>query len=288
MIDLHVHSNHSDGLLTPSELVERAKVLGITALALTDHDTGSGNAEALQAGERFGVEVIAGIELSANCLGVEVHILGFGVDRCDEAIDATLKELRESRDKRLTVIISRLNDLGVPISSEEVRREAAGGVIGRLHIARALHRRRAVGSVREAFALYLGRGGRAFAERKKLESGAAIDLIRRMGGVAVLAHPGSVERENPLSLPAILEKLIGEGLTGIETQYTSHNHDQIARYAQFARESGLLETGGSDFHRPDPDGPRMGTGTGRVKVTGEMLERLTEAIAKRRGNQAES
>lgn len=279
VIDLHLHSTFSDGALTPSELVARAAVKGVGAIALTDHDTVAGNAQALLAGAANGVKVIPGVEFSVIMGVVTVHILGYGVETSGPRVEETLDMLRRGRDERLRVMVARLNDLGINIGSDEVRREAGGDIIGRLHIARVLVRRRFVQSVREAFSRYLARGAAAYAERPKLAPAEAMEMIGRMGGVAVLAHPGTIERENPGMLESILETLIPLGLAGIECHYTSHSAEQTARYLETARAGNLLVTGGSDFHKPDPDGPEIGSGSGRLNVPLEALLELEKAIA---------
>ena len=282
MIDLHLHSRFSDGALTPTELVERARVRGLYAIALTDHDTVDGNPEALEAGARRGVKVIPGVEFSVQVGEVAVHLLGYGVGALDAPAQEAIRQLKEGREKLLTRIVSRLNDLGVPLSSEEVRREAGGSVIGRLHIARALVNRRFVGNVRDAFTQYVGRGAKAYVDRPRLSAMSAVQLVHSLGAVAVLAHPGVVEREYPGKLAEVLDALTAEGMDGIEAYYSSHTVYQTGHFLDEARRRNLLVTGGSDFHRPDPDGPEIGTGTGRLKVPREALTALEAAMALRK------
>lgn len=282
MIDLHMHSRCSDGSLTPTELVARAAARGVGTMALTDHDTCDGNPEALAAGERLGVRVIPGVELSVRCNDVTLHILGYGVQFHNPEVDAALARLKAGREERLTRFIARLNDIGIPLSSRDVREESRDGVVGRLHIARALHKRRFVGSIREAFSDLIGRGGRAYVDRLRLTPEETFAIIRGMGGVAVLAHPGVVEREVPGRLRELLDCLLPLGLDGIEAYYSQHNREQTENYLRLAGELGLLVTGGSDFHRHDGDGPEMGVGNGELRVPGSCLEALDRAIATRR------
>lgn len=282
MIDLHLHSRCSDGSLTPTELVSRAKTRGVTALALTDHDTCEGNEEAVQAGLRLGVRVIRGVEFSVNVLDWSVHILAYGVDRMSPQAEAIFSRLRTGREDRLTRIVARLNDIGIPLSSREVREEGVGGVVGRLHIARALVRRRYVESVREAFASLIGRHGRAYVERVRLEPEEAFPMIRSMGGVAVLAHPGVFEREYPGRLDELLSLILPLGLDGIEAHYSQHNREQTAAYERLAQAHGLIVTGGSDFHRHEGDGPEIGRGNGDLRVPPRCLDDLDRALAARR------
>lgn len=283
IIDLHLHSTFSDGALTPAELVHRAKVKGVKVISLTDHDTIAGNPEALSAGLLHGVTVIPGVEFSVIMDGgMTVHILGYGVETTGPSIESALANLKAGRDERLKVMVSRLNDLGINIGSDEVRREAGGDIIGRLHIARVLVRRRSVSSVREAFTKYLGRGAKAYAERFKLTPEEAMEMIGAMGGVAVLAHPGTIERENPGMLENILEKLKSLGLSGLECHYTSHTKAETAKYLELARAGNLLVTGGSDFHKPDTDGPEIGSGSGRLNVPPAVADELLKALAEKK------
>jgi len=279
MIDLHLHSRCSDGALTPTELVRRAKVKGATTISLTDHDTCAGNTEAQLAGERHGVKVIAGVEFSVNVGTSSVHMLGYGVEDVDDEARETLAQLAEGRARRLRKMVARLNDLGIPVSSAEVWREAGEGVVGRLHLARVLKQRRHVPTVREAFTRYLGRNAAAYVSRPRLEAGEAVALIHRMGGVAVLAHPGVVERENPGSLSMVLDELTPHGLDGIEAYYPAHNAEMVADLLNAAGARGLIVTGGSDFHRPDPRGVEICRGTGKLRVPTDTVDVLHRAIA---------
>jgi predicted metal-dependent phosphoesterase TrpH len=282
MIDLHLHSRCSDGTLSPTELVERAHLRGVTALALTDHDTVAGNGEATAAGARLGVEVMAGVELSVQCASTSVHILGYGVECLNPEALRTYEFLERSRSERLVKMVHRLNALGVGITTDEVRRVAGGVVIGRLHVARVLVSRGFATSVSAAFSEYLSRGGKAYVERVRLSPAEAVSLLRGQGGVAVLAHPGVVEREAPDRLARVLEELIPAGLDGIEAHYSRHTASQTARFLELARTRSLLVTGGSDFHRPPPDGPEVGTFGGDHAPPDECLTKLKEAIATRR------
>ena len=282
MIDLHLHSRFSDGTLTPTELVERAVQKDVTAISLTDHDTMAGNEEAVRAGLAHGIKVLPGVEFSVLMGENTVHLLGYGVEPDEDANGEVLQRLKKGREERLGVMVAKLNDLGINIGSADVRREAGGEIIGRLHIARVLARKRFVGSVKEAFTRYLGRGAAAYAERPKLTPEEAVRLVHSMGGVAVLAHPGTMERESPELLNKALDILAPLGLDGLECHYTSHTAEQTARYAGLARGMDLLVTGGSDFHKPDPDGPEIGSGSGRLRVPPEAFTALEMAIAARR------
>jgi predicted metal-dependent phosphoesterase TrpH len=284
VIDLHLHSSFSDGALTPAELVKRASNRDVTAIALTDHDTCEGNGEALAAGRALGVKVLAGVELSVQCGDVQVHLLGYGVDRSTARTRGVFENLTEERGKRLSRIVYKLNELGMPISSREVLAESGGGITGRLHVGRVMARRRFVSSVGDAFSQYLGRGGLAYVDRVRLDASEAMELIAEMGGVASLAHPGVLEGQFPddLALEKVLERFVPLGLAGIEAHYSRHNPEQVARYLGLCEKFDLIATGGSDFHRPTTSGPEIGSGSGKLRVPPESYEQLVKAIETRR------
>lgn len=243
-IDLHVHSSASDGLLSPTALVAEAAQAGVRTLALTDHDTVAGIEEALAAGARFGVEVIPGIEMTAFCAGVELHILGLFVDHRHHALKEFLNGARRARVERMEQMIARLRGLGVEIGLEEVRAKAAGGSLGRPHLARALVDRGVVGSVGEAFDAYLAAGRAAYVERPDVKSAQAIGVIRAAGGVPVLAHPTRYGRDD------LIPQLVREGLRGLEACHADHDPGAVAHYLRLAGDHGLAVSGGSDFHGP--------------------------------------
>lgn len=284
MIDLHLHSNFSDGALTPGELVKRASNRQVTAIALTDHDTCEGNDEAKAAGSALGVKVLAGVELSVQCGEAQVHLLGYGVDHPTPGTQEVFDDLAAERSKRLSRIISKLNDLGMPISSREVLDESGGGITGRLHVGRVMARRRFVGSVGEAFGQYLGRGGLAYVDRPRLNASEAVALIHEMGGVAALAHPGVLEGQFPDSLESVLERFAALGMVGVEAHYSRHNPEQTQRYLELCKKYSFIPTGGSDFHRPSTSGPEIGSGSGTLRVPPEAFDRLVGTIEARRAS----
>lgn len=277
MIDLHVHTRCSDGALTPTELVRRAHVKSVTALAVTDHDTCAGNDEAQRIGRELGVEIIPGVEFSVHWGRHNFHLLGYGTARIDTRAQARFVQFAEERVERLGRIVARLNDQGIPLSSREVRKEAGGEVIGRLHIARAMKRLGYIATVQEAFVRFLGRDGAAYVDRPRLALEEAVTLIRAMGGVAVLAHPGVFEKEAPGQLDGLLGTLIECGLEGLEAYYARHDASEAAHYAELAKRHALLCTGGSDFHRPPPHGPELGAGRLPLSCYERLRERLGAA-----------
>ena len=286
-IDLHAHTVVSDGTLTPTQLVELAAREGLAALAITDHDHVGGVEEARQAGERLGVEVVAGIELSVAHPAGEFHLLGYLLDPEDATLLRALAGLREARAGRAAAIVERLRALGVEVALEDVTREAEaggggrGGAIGRPHVARALMRKGVVGSMKEAFDLYLADGRPAAVPKRKLDAREALALVHGAGGVAVLAHPVTVEP--PQAREALVRELAALGLDGVEVMHSKHGAAEREAFGRLARELELVETGGSDFHGENKPDVRLGSGKdGNVAVEASVLEALrTRARARR-------
>ncbi len=248
LIDLHVHSNASDGTFAPAEVVRLAGEGGLKALALTDHDTIDGLAEAVAAGAAYGVEVIPGIEVSARYPGGTMHILGLDIEYGNGHLGERLAVLQGARAERNPQIIAKLNALGFPISLEQVARISGAGQMGRPHIARALMEAGYVSSIQEAFDLYLSYRGKAYVSKFRFPPEEAIAMIREVQGVPVLAHPFTLGLGSARALKNTLEELTAVGLAGIEAIYAEHTPEQEALYLRLARELGLLVSGGSDFH----------------------------------------
>jgi predicted metal-dependent phosphoesterase TrpH len=240
-VDLHAHSTASDGGFPPSGLIARALAARLTAVALTDHDTVAGVAEARATGEAGGMSVIAGVELSAFDLGGEVHILGLHLD-APARMAEPLAMFQSSRVTRAEAIVGALNKVGVPVTMDAVLAQAAGGAVGRPHVARALVAGGWVATQREAFDRYLGADRPAFVEKHRLSAGDAMRLIHESGGVAVFAHPG---REGTL---ARIQALAALGLDGVEVLHPSQGAEDVARLSAIADHLGLLRSGGSDWH----------------------------------------
>lgn len=245
--DLHTHTTASDGTQPPADNVKLAAEAGLAAVAITDHDTVSGVAEAVAAGKRYGVQVVPGVEVSTAHGGQDIHVLGYGLNIEDETLLARLKELRETRDRRNDLILAKLSELGMPLTMEEVKAETAtlkrkDDTIGRPHIAAAMQRRGYVETVQEAFDRYLAKGGAAYANVPRIAPETAIAWIREAGGAPVLAHPGLYGDDE------LVERLAGLGLAGIEAYHADHDPDEERKYSAFAERFGLLVTAGSDFH----------------------------------------
>jgi hypothetical protein len=248
--DLHVHTTASDGAFRPCDVVAKAKDAGLSCIAVTDHDSVSGVAEAVKRGKEIGVDVIPGIELSAldESNSREMHILGHFISIEDEALRKWLDEFISSRKERAVKMVAKLNALGYGIEIGRVREIAGGEFIGRPHIARALLERGCISDTKQAFTSDLiGKKGKAYVERKKISPREAITLIRCCGGTACLAHPGFLPDGTSLREEMILS-LTKMGMQAIEVFYPMHSRGQEEACLAMARRYGLVPTGGSDFH----------------------------------------
>lgn len=250
--DLHTHTTASDGVCTPSENVRLAHTAGLAAIAITDHDTVSGIEEARLVGERIGIEVVPGVEISTVDQGIDVHILGYYIDHQDAIFKQRLSQLRDTRNHRNDLIISRLNELGIRITMKEViehltEQKTEDQTIGRPHIAHVLVARGIVGTVAEAFELYLGTSGAAYVNPPRITPIEAIRWIREAGGKAVLAHPGLYNNED------MVKEIIQHGIDGIEAYHSDHSEDQQTYYDELGQSHGLIITAGSDFHGTKDD-----------------------------------
>jgi predicted metal-dependent phosphoesterase TrpH len=257
-IDLHTHTNRSDGTFTPDELVRRAAGLGLDVVAVTDHDTTDGLAEAGASGHEVGIEVVPGVEFSAEHEGTSVHVLCYWMDVDDADLQAELARLRDDRFRRGELMVERLNDLGMPVSFDRVREIAGGGNIVRPHVAQAMVEAGVVGSEAEAFERWIADGRPAHVPKHALEPLDALALIRAAGGLCVLAHPGmwGDQTEVPQEL---IEAMAVAGMAGLEVDHTDHTPEQRARYRALAERLGLVPTGGSDCHGTRYDPIRLGS-----------------------------
>jgi len=277
LIDLHTHSNASDGSLSPRELVGYAGKKGAAAVALTDHDTIAGLSEALKAGEKWQLEVIPGLEISAEHPGGSMHILGYFVDPDDRNLQHEIATLQLARRERNPKIIEKLRKLGIPIRYDQLQ-AIAKGQIGRPHIARVLVQIKAVGSLDEAFHKYLRKGALAYVEKFRFTPEKALSVIRQAGGLAVLAHPFTLNCASLKELKRTVQDLKGLGLEGIEVFYTEHSTDQTRDYLTLTREMGLIATGGTDFHGANKEGVDLLTGLGDLKIPYTILENLKSRL----------
>ncbi|MFI0504908.1 PHP domain-containing protein [Streptomyces albogriseolus] len=275
-IDLHTHSTASDGTDTPAELVRKAAAAGLDVVALTDHDTTRGHAEALAALPQ-GLTLVTGAELSCRLDGVSMHLLAYLFDPEEPALLAERELVRDDRVPRAKGMIAKLNALGVPATWEQVARIAGDGSVGRPHVASALVELGVVGSVSDAFTPeWLADGGRAYVPKHETDPFEAVRLVRNAGGVTVFAHPAAVKRGRTVPESAIAE-LAAAGLDGIEVDHMDHDPDTRARLRGLAGELGLLVTGSSDYH-----GSRKACVLGEFstdpEVYGEITRRATGAF----------
>lgn len=269
-VDLHTHSTASDGARSPREVVRAARALSLAAIALTDHDTVDGLAEATDEGRIQSVRIVPGIELSAVEGDSETHVLGLHLQQVGR-LEAQLRVLRTMRLTRAERIVVRLNELGVRVTLEDVLVQAGGGAVGRPHIARALVNEGWATDLRDAFDRYLGNGRAAFVPKDRLSIDDAIAMIHDAGGLAVLAHPGQSGTRKRI------EALVGTGLDGIEVRHPSHNAEDITRLSALAEHFGLVPSGGSDWHGLAEGGRTLGM----MRVPVAWLERQDQAIAVR-------
>nr|BBH89568.1 PHP-like protein [Thermosporothrix sp. COM3] len=275
-VDLHTHSTASDGLYSPTILLEKAQEAGLHVLALTDHDTTNGLDEAAEAARARDIEFIPGIEINTTVGKSEIHVLGYYLEYKRPEFQATIKILRDARELRGKRMVELLNENGINISWDRVR-ELAAGAVGRPHVAQALVEAGYVQSVAEAFDQYIGSGRIAYVPRYKLSPADAVRLIASANGLPVMAHP--------VSLPGLdelrnwLPELCHAGLVGLESYYGDYSDEDVQALLALAKEYNLIPTGGTDFHgpgiHPTPLGARY--------VPYESVERLKEAAAKRKG-----
>jgi hypothetical protein len=277
--DLHTHSQASDGMQPPAENVKLAKQRGLSAVALTDHDTVAGVAEAQRAGREYGIDVVAGVEISTRAGGKDIHVLGYYVNTEDEQFLERLRGLREAREERNHLIIAKLQELGLEISWQEVidglgRPLEPDESIGRPHMADVLVRKGYAADMRDAFNRYLAEGQPGFVSVPRVAPEEACQWIKDAGGAAVIAHPGLYGDDE-----LVRRILVDSHPDGIEVVHSDHGPEEEHRYAELAREFGLIQTGGSDYH-----GVRQGVvfhgDLGSKTVAIDVLDKLRAAAGK--------
>ncbi len=271
LIDLHVHSTASDGTCSPSEVVELALDAGLTAMALTDHDTVAGVREALEAAKGRPLEVIPGAELSALWHDKEIHILGLFLNPDSPVLPEALATLRKRREERNAQIISRLEQAGFPITMEELQAGNPATVVTRAHFARVMAEKGYVASRKEAFSRYLQPGGPYCPKKEQLQPETAVRLILESGGFVSLAHPLQYKFSNR-ELDELTGWLAGLGMKGLEVYHSSNNQWESGKLKELALRHGLLPTGGSDFHGENKPDIRIGCGRGNLRVSAALLE----------------
>lgn len=280
-VDLHIHTTASDGTFTPEQVISHAQQLKLKAIAITDHDTVAGSKEALGSGVPPSLGFLTGVEISATPPPFypgsgSFHLLGYSIRLDDPNLNRTLEKLQQARKNRNPAIINRLNELGISITLDEVRKEAGVGQLGRPHIAQHMVKKGVVASINEAFDQFLGTGKPAYVDKQRVECFKAIEIIQDAGGVPVLAHPGLLDYQTENQLDELIGKLKKAGIQGVEVYYSGHTPDQTRLYAALAQRHDLLMTGGSDFHGAIQPEIEMGSGQGDLIVPYELFKKLIQ------------
>ncbi|MFC1914280.1 PHP domain-containing protein [Chloroflexota bacterium] len=274
-VDLHIHSTASDGRFSPEEIVQKAAALGLTVIALADHDSVDGVAPALAAAKAFSnLKVIPNVEISTDTPVGEVHILGYFVDHTDKELKVSLERFRDSRQIRARKMVAKLKGLGINIDWPRVQQIAGTGSIGRPHVAQAMLEKGYIATFRDAFDKYIGYGGPAYVEREKMTPEEAVALIARANGLSALAHPFTVDDPE-----VFITQLKPAGLTSIEAYYKDYNEQKRKTLVSIADKHSLIATGGSDYHGLDDNNEIM---MGNAGVPEEVIEQLF-ALARQRG-----
>lgn len=272
-IDLHVHSTASDGTFSPSELVALAEKQGLSAFALTDHDSTDGLEEALRAAKGTDIEVVPGVELSTEYNGTEIHVVGLFIDWNCQPFAEHLKNFRDSRDNRNIRMLERLQEEGFHITEQELRDKFGDCVMTRAHIARYLVDTKQVPELSIVFRDYIGNGCKCYVDRPKVTPADAVKLIHQANGLAILAHPCLYKIEET-ELITMLEEMCSVGLDGIEAIYSCNKGNDESHYSSLAAKHHLFLSGGSDFHGSNKPDIQLGTGKGNLNIPYEILEQL--------------
>ena len=278
IIDLHVHSNASDGTCTPTELVAEAVRAGLSAFALTDHDTTDGIAEASAAAEKAGIELIPGVELSTEYDGTEIHVVGLYIDVHNETLQRQMADFRASRDNRNVYMLEKLRAVGFDITQEALEECFPDAVITRAHIARYLLDHGYIPDMRTAFNKYIGEGCPCYVGRPKVTPMDAVGYILAAGGVPILAHPVMYHMERA-KLMRMIAALKAHGLCGIEAIYSENTPADEQIYKELARSEGLLISGGSDFHGTNKPDLFLGKGRGKLYIPYSLLDAIQQKHA---------
>ncbi len=276
IIDLHCHSTASDGTCTPKEVAELAQKIGLSAIALTDHDTIDGLAEFQAAGNALGIETISGIEFAAlwgNFHRPEIHIVGLGFDPTHPVLLSRMETIRNSRDIRNRKMCEKLSAIGLHVTLDEVAANAGGEIITRAHFANVLLEKGYIRKKADAFSRYISPGLPGYVEREFLSPALCIETIKAAGGAAVLAHPTLYNLDLP-QLEILCRELISYGLDGIECQYSTYTPTQTKEISALAEKLGLLPSGGSDFHGKNKPDIHLGSGKNNLAIPYSFWENL--------------
>lgn len=285
-VDLHCHSTASDGTTPPRELIRLAKQVELSAIALTDHDTIAGIAEAADEAKQLGIDFLPGIEISCEYPRPgTLHMLGYGVDPTNTTLATMTDTLIAGRNERNEKMVAKLREQGVPITIELVRAAAKGDVIGRPHFARAMVDLGAVKDYAQAFSIYLGSGGSAYVDKEQLSPRRAIEMIHAAGGLAAIAHPTQLRKENSAQLRQEIKTLADYGLDAIEVIHSDHRESVVEELSDLADDFGLLKTGGSDFHGGAKPHIKLGRANDGRRIPRKyydaLLERLSRSVKPR-------
>ncbi|MBU0634676.1 MAG: PHP domain-containing protein [Candidatus Omnitrophica bacterium] len=275
-VDLHVHTNFSDSSLAPREVVEIAQNKGLSAVAITDHDCVDGILPAQEAAQGMPLEIIPGIELTSENEEREIHIIGLFIDWQQDWFGQKLEQIRQFRTLRMKEMIGRLKENEVDIAEEDVfSLSTTSGSVGRLHLARALLAKGAVNSIKQAFAMYIGENSCCYVKRMRIAPQEAIAMIKKLGGIPILAHPGMQNCDE------LIVRLLPDGLMGIEVFHINHTPREVHYYSELAKKYNLLVSGGSDCHGEGKGLPFIG----KVRVPYHVLESLKQAAAAKNGEE---
>ncbi|MBD3379063.1 MAG: PHP domain-containing protein [Candidatus Omnitrophica bacterium] len=280
--DLHIHTTASDGVLSPSEVVEKALEEGLRTIAITDHDTVSGVEEALAKGREAGITVIPGVEISVEFSPGTMHMCGYFIDPGDPALLRVLEKIRGGRNKRNEIILEKLKNSGMHVSLEEVLAVSGEEVVSRNHIVKVMVDKGYAGSSQEAFDRFLARGMPCYAERERLSLEAAVRAITGAGGVAVMAHPVQL-RLSGEGYRQIFRQAEEAGVSGVEAYASHHTEEENAFFHGLAEEHGFFVTGGSDYHGEVKPSSRLGVFGDRVKIDHDALIEKMKSLTPKKG-----
>ncbi len=273
IVDLHTHTTESDGSFTPEELMKEAAHVGLSAIAITDHDSISGIKKAAHLANALGIELIPGVELSTDYNGKEVHVVGLYIDIEDAHFLEKIKEFKENRDSRNAIIVENLQKEGFDITMEALTAENPDCVITRANIARFLYEHGMIPTIQTAFEKYIGDNCKCYVNRFKITPMDGVRLIKEAGGTAILAHPLLYHMSNA-TLQKMVDEMKAAGLDGIESIYCTYSPAEERQMKQFAKDNNLLISGGSDFHGTTKPKLELGTGYGKLNIPYEILETI--------------
>jgi predicted metal-dependent phosphoesterase TrpH len=276
-IDLHTHSTASDGTMRPAELIKYAKQKGLSAIALTDHDTIDGIGEAIEAGIHENIEVVPGIEINSLYNDLELHIVGLYIDYTNKELNDLCKLLRNEREKRNEKLINRLNEIGFNITLDEAIENARGQIIAKGHIIKVMIDKGYVRDEKEAREKYLYEGGLAYIKKAVISPHKCVEVIKNAGGIPILAHPGEFRISKEM-LKELIINLNAEGIEGIETYYYSYDN-QMTEYLEYiSSEYKLIKSGGSDYHGALQHQTDIGIGRGDLNISYNVLEKIKQYL----------